>query len=142
MRVFKGKQFSRWAAGEAISDSDLCQAATEAFFGQYDADLGGYLFKKRIARQDGGKSGGFRTILGIRKSDSKRIFFLYGFPKNVRANITSRERSALSANAVDNRREDDGSTQRAGSATQWPSNPVRFRRGARPPFALALEAAS
>lgn len=99
MRVFKGKQFSRWAAGEAISDDDLCQAAAEAFAGQYDADLGGYLFKKRIARTDGGKSGGYRTILGFRKSDSKRIFFLYGFPKNVRANITTRERSALSANA-------------------------------------------
>jgi hypothetical protein len=41
-------------------------AATEAFAGQYDADLGGYLFKKRIARQDGGKSGGYRTILGFR----------------------------------------------------------------------------
>jgi hypothetical protein len=99
MRVFKGKQFSRWATGEAISDDDLCQAAAEAFAGQYDADLGGYLFKKRIARTDGGKSGGYRTILGFRKSDSKRIFFLYGFPKNVRANITTRERSALSANA-------------------------------------------
>ncbi len=99
MRVFKGKQFSRWATGEAISDSDLCQAAAEAFAGQYDADLGGYLFKKRIARQDGGKSGGYRTILGFRKSDSKRIFFLYGFPKNVRANITVKERSALNANA-------------------------------------------
>ena len=99
MRVFKGKQFSRWATGEAISDSDLCQAAAEAFAGQYDADLGGYLFKKRIARQDGGKSGGYRAILGFRKSDSKRIFFLYGFPKNVRANITVKERSALNANA-------------------------------------------
>jgi hypothetical protein len=99
MRVFKGKQFSRWVTGEAISDDDLCQAAAEAFAGQYDADLGGYLFKKRIARSDGGKSGGYRTILGFRKSDSKRIFFLYGFPKNVRANITTRERSALSANA-------------------------------------------
>ncbi len=99
MRVFKGKQFSRWATGEAISDDDLCQAAAEAFAGQYDADLGGYLFKKRIARSDGGKSGGYRTILGFRKSDSKRIFFLYGFPKNMRANITTRERSALSANA-------------------------------------------
>jgi hypothetical protein len=98
MRVFKGKQFSRWATGEAISDDDLCQAAAEAFAGQYDADLGGYLFKKRIARSDGGKSGGYRTILGFRKSDSKRIFFLYGFPKNVRANITTRERNALSAN--------------------------------------------
>lgn len=100
MRVFKGKQFSRWAAGEAIGDADLCQAAAEAFAGQYEADLGGYLFKKRIARQDGGKSGGYRTILGFRKSDSRRIFFLYGFPKNVRANITTKERSALSANAT------------------------------------------
>ena len=99
MRVFNGRQFSRWAVGEAISDADLCQAAAEAFSGQFDADLGGYLFKKRIARQDGGKSGGCRTILGFRRTDSKRIFFLYGFPKNVRANITTRERSALSANA-------------------------------------------
>ena len=99
MRVFKGKQFSRWAAGEAISEADLCQTAAEAFAGQYDADLGGYLFKKRIARQDGGKSGGYRTILGFRKSDSERIFFVYGFPKNARANITSREKTALSADA-------------------------------------------
>jgi hypothetical protein len=38
--------------------------------------------------------------LGFRKSDSKRIFFLYGFPKNARANITARERAALSANAT------------------------------------------
>jgi hypothetical protein len=90
MRAFKGKQFSRWAAAEKISDADLCQV---------EADLGGYLFKKRIARQDGGKSGGYRTILGFRKSNSSRIFFLHGFPKNVRANITVRERSALSANA-------------------------------------------
>jgi hypothetical protein len=55
MRVFKGKQFSRWAAGESIIDSDLCQSAAEAFAGQFDADLGGYLFKQRIARRDGGK---------------------------------------------------------------------------------------
>lgn len=100
MRVFKGKHFSRWTTGEAISDRDLWQAATEAFAGQFDADLGGYLFKMRIARQDGGKSGGYRTILGFRKSDSSRMVFLYGFPKNARANITSRERAALSATAA------------------------------------------
>lgn len=99
MRVFKGKHFSRWAAGESIGDAELCQNAAEAFSGQYEADLGGYLFKKRIARRDGGKSGGYRTILGFRKSDSERIFFLYGFPKNVRATVTARERSALGANA-------------------------------------------
>lgn len=100
MRVFKGRQFSRWAASEAIGDDYLYQAAAEAFVGQYDADLGGYLFKQRIARKDSGKSGGYRTILGFRKSDSSRIFFLYGFPKNARANITARERAALSANAA------------------------------------------
>ena len=100
MRVFNGKHFGRWATGEAISDGDLWQAAAEAFAGQFDADLGGYLFKMRIARQDGGKSGGYRTILGFRKSESSRIFFLYGFPKNARANITSRERAALGANAA------------------------------------------
>jgi hypothetical protein len=99
MRVFKGKHFGRWATGEAISDGDLWQAASEAFAGQFDADLGGYLFKKRIARQDGGKSGGYRTILGFRKSDSSRIVFLYGFPKNAKANITSGERAALGATA-------------------------------------------
>ena len=98
--MFKGKQFSRWAASEAIGDDDLCQAAAEAFAGQFDADLGGYLFKQRIARRDSGKSGGYRTILGFKKSDSSRIFFLYGFPKNALANITTRERAALSTNAV------------------------------------------
>ena len=100
MRVFKGKRFSRWAADEAISDTDLWKAAEEAFAGQVEADLGGYLFKKRIARSGGGKSGGYRTILGFRKSNSERIFFLYGFPKNARANITARERDALSINAA------------------------------------------
>jgi hypothetical protein len=100
MRVFKGKQFNRWASAERITDADLCLAAQEAFSGQFDADLGGYLFKQRIARRDGGKSGGYRTILGFRKSDSTRVFFLYGFPKNVRANITPKERAALSANAA------------------------------------------
>lgn len=100
MRVFKGKLFGRWATTESISDVDLCQAAVEAFAGQVDADLGGYLFKQRIARRDGGKSGGYRTILGFRKSDSSRIFFLYGFPKNARANITAKERAALSATAA------------------------------------------
>jgi len=100
MRVFKGKQFSRWAAAEGISEADLCQAAGEAFAGQFEADLGGYLFKKRISRSGGGKSGGYRTILGFRKANSERIFYLYGFPKNVRANITAREQTALATNAA------------------------------------------
>ena len=100
MRAFKGKAFDRWAAGERLADGDLCTAAAEAFAGQVEADLGGYLFKKRIARTGGGKSGGYRTILGFRKSESERIFFLYGFPKNRRATITAREEMALGAVAA------------------------------------------
>lgn len=64
------------------------------------ADLGGYLFKERLARSGSGKSGGYRTILGFRKTNSDRIFFLYGFPKNARANISTREHVALSTNAT------------------------------------------
>lgn len=100
MRAFKGKRFARWAAEERLLEGDLCEAATEAFLGRVEADLGGYLFKKRIARSGAGKSGGYRTILGFRKGNANRIFFLYGFPKNKRATITAREQAALSVVAA------------------------------------------
>lgn len=95
MRVFLEKTFSRWARKEKLDHDVLCKAAREASAGQFDADLGGYLFKKRIARKGKGKSGGYRAILGFRKENSERVFFLYGFPKSARANISSREQLAL-----------------------------------------------
>lgn len=98
--MFKIKHFSGWSAQDALRDSDLCFAAREAFDGQVEADLGGYLFKKRIRRSGSGKLGGFRTRLGFRKADNTRIFFfLFGFAKNARANIAAREQTALRANA-------------------------------------------
>jgi hypothetical protein len=99
VRVFVGKAFRKWAGSESISDEDLCTAAKEAFDGNVEGDLGGYLFKKRVARTGGGKSGGFRTIIGFRKKKSDRIFFLYGFSKSSRSNITRPEQAALSINA-------------------------------------------
>lgn len=95
MRVFKNRSFSRWARKEKIADAELHAAALEVVAGKVEADLGGYLFKKRIARRGGGKSGGYRTLIGYRKGNSDRMIFLYGFPKNQRANITDREREAL-----------------------------------------------
>lgn len=53
----------------------------------------GLLYKKRIARPGGGKSGGYRTVLSARIGN--RYVFLHGFPKNDKANITSDERKAL-----------------------------------------------
>lgn len=89
------KRFARWARAEGIGDEALCGAAREIAAGVFDADLGGYLFKKRIARKGAGKSGGYRTILGYRKGKSERVIFLYGFAKSERANLDDREREAL-----------------------------------------------
>ncbi|MDF5716035.1 MAG: type II toxin-antitoxin system RelE/ParE family toxin [Rhizonema sp. NSF051] len=61
--------------------------------GLYEADLGGGLFKKRIARSGQGKRSGFRTLIITNKED--RSFFVFGFPKNERSNIDKDEEEAL-----------------------------------------------
>jgi hypothetical protein len=100
MRVFKNKWFNRWARNEGITNMDICTAAKQVTTGDVEADLGGYLFKKRVARAGGGKSAGYRTIVGYKKGNTDRVIFLYGFPKNSRSNITEREREALSTAAA------------------------------------------
>jgi hypothetical protein len=67
--------------------------------GLYEADLGGGLFKKRIARRGQGKSGGFRTMVASNRED--RWVFLYGFAKNERSNISNKEQEALKDFAAD-----------------------------------------
>ena len=61
--------------------------------GLIDADLGGLLYKKRVARPGGGKSGGYRTVLSARIGD--RYVFLHGFAKSEKANISQDEKRAL-----------------------------------------------
>jgi hypothetical protein len=95
MRVFKNKWFNRWARDEKISDAALRKAAEEIVSGKVEADLGGGLFKKRMAKAGTGKSGGYRTIVGYKKPNSERIIFLYAFSKNERANISDKEEAAL-----------------------------------------------
>jgi len=57
--------------------------------GLVDADLGGGLFKKRLARPGGGKSGGYRTILA---ADLRgRWVFLHGFAKSEREDLDDAE---------------------------------------------------
>ena len=96
MRAFKNKWFARWARLEDVPDSALCRAAAEVVAGQVEADLGSCLFKKRLARQGSGKRSGYRVVIGYKKPNSNRIVFLYAFAKNVRANISDKEREALS----------------------------------------------
>jgi hypothetical protein len=47
MSIYKTRLFSRWARGQGLSDSMLCQAVREIREGLYEADLGGSLLKKR-----------------------------------------------------------------------------------------------
>ncbi|WP_372737699.1 type II toxin-antitoxin system RelE/ParE family toxin [Neptunomonas sp.] len=93
MRVFKNKAFNKWAAKEGLSDDVLLAAVDEMARGLVDADLGGHVVKKRVALAGRGKSGGVRTLLAYKVGN--KAFFVYGFAKNVRANIKDEELKAL-----------------------------------------------
>ena len=93
MRVFKNKMFFKWAKSEGLTNPILMKAAKEINQGLIDANLGGNLVKKRIARKGQGKSSGFRTIVVFQKEH--RTIFIYGFPKNQRDNINEQEEKAL-----------------------------------------------
>lgn len=93
MTVLKRREFARWQLGEKLADSALCKAVQEMEEGLIDADLGGCLYKKRIAREGGGKSNGYRTLLSARIG--RHYVFMFGFAKSARANITAEEKKAL-----------------------------------------------
>src|SRR3990172_1336773 len=93
MAIYKTRWFDRWARKQNLSTRSLCEAVREMEAGLVDADLGGGLLKKRIARPGQGKSGGFRTLVATNKGD--RWIFVFGFPKNERGNIDKDEIEAL-----------------------------------------------
>ncbi|MDR1176777.1 MAG: type II toxin-antitoxin system RelE/ParE family toxin [Treponema sp.] len=90
MRIFKVSWFSRFAAKEGIQDGelrDIVNIVLEA--GRADADLGGGVYKVRMARPGEGKSGGYRVIVFFRSGE--RTFFVYGFEKANMANISKKQ---------------------------------------------------
>ncbi|HEY1393150.1 MAG TPA: type II toxin-antitoxin system RelE/ParE family toxin [Methylibium sp.] len=93
MAIYTTRWFDRWARNQGLVASSLCTAVHEMTNGLFDADLGGGLFKKRIARPGQGKSGGYRTLVATNKGN--RWVFMYGFPKNERSNIDKDEEEAL-----------------------------------------------
>lgn len=95
----KTKHFSRWAAKVGLSDAVLKAAIREMQAGLIDADLGGGLIKKRIALPGRGKRGSTRTLLATNQAD--RWIYVYGFEKNEKDNITTKELEALRLLAAD-----------------------------------------
>ena len=93
MRVFMTRWFATWAAAEKLTYSVLASAVVELEQGLVDAELGGQVVKKRIALPGKGKRGGVRALLVFSRGD--RAFFVYGFAKNERDNVSSKELKAL-----------------------------------------------
>lgn len=93
MSVYQTKDFVRFARKERISAKALLRSAADVAQGHFDADLGGSVFKQRVARSGAGKSGGYRTILFFKAG--RHTFFAYGFAKSERANVSTKELRAL-----------------------------------------------
>lgn len=99
IRVFKTRYFSRWMRKTDLTDKLLIRAVDEMARGLVDADLGAGLFKKRVAFPGRGKSGSARVLVATNRGS--RWFFVFGFEKNERANVSPSELVALQDLATD-----------------------------------------
>ena len=97
MRVFKNTWFTRFADKEDITDDELREMVNQLEAGQVGANLGGGVYKIRVARSGEGKSGGYRVIVFFRSEE--RTFYEYGFAKSDRANISRKELKLLKETA-------------------------------------------
>lgn len=93
MHIYKTKSFAKWAKEEKLGDNALVDAIAEMEQGNVDANLGGFVYKKRIPINGRGKRGGLRTIIAYKSQD--RAIFMYGFAKSHKSNLTLEEKFAL-----------------------------------------------
>ncbi len=98
-RIFKTRHFARWMRKTTLTDHALLESVLEMTQGLFDADLGGGVLKKRVALPGRGKSGGVRTLVATRRGTN--WFFVFGFEKNDRANISDVELEGLQILASD-----------------------------------------
>jgi len=89
MKKLMTKHFSKWAAKQKIPKRELTNTLAELAVGNFEANLGGNLYKKRIHFEGHGKSGSGRTILCYKKDD--RAIFVHGFAKNEKSNLSKKE---------------------------------------------------
>ena len=88
-RTFKTKTFNKWMRKTDLKDQDLLFSVAEMEAGLVDADLGGNVYKKRIALPGMGKRAGARTL--VAGKIFRRWFFIFGFVKNEKDSINDDE---------------------------------------------------
>ena len=92
-RILKTRTFDRWLRKTLLSNTALLKAIAGMERGLVDADLGGNVYKKRVALPGRGKSGSTRTLIATNRQN--RWFFMFGFEKNDKENITQAELAYL-----------------------------------------------
>jgi hypothetical protein len=92
-QAFKTRSFAKWASAEGLGDDALAFAVAEIARGLIDARLGGQVVKKRVAFAGRGKRGSARTLVAFKQGDE--AFFIYGFAKSERSNVSDKELQAL-----------------------------------------------
>jgi len=98
-RVFETRSFNRWKKKTELTDKALCKAVSEMADGLCGVELGGNVFKKRVALPGRGKSGSTRTLIATNLGDL--WFFMFGFEKSEKDNITRKEKEVLQLTASD-----------------------------------------
>lgn len=83
------RHFSKWTKKQNLGNKELSKALDEIENGQFEADLGGHILKKRIRFQGKGKRTSGRTIICYKKED--RALFIHGFAKNEKSTLSPRE---------------------------------------------------
>jgi len=93
LKLFKFPWFSHFARKEHISDVALRQVADQLESGLFEADLGGGVYKKRLARPGRGKSAGYRLIIFFKRDGL--TFFVYAYAKSRQENILASDLAAF-----------------------------------------------
>ncbi len=89
MRRLLTENFSKWASKQNISFKELIKVFVEVESGNFEARLGGNIYKKRIRIEGRGKRGGYRIIVCYKRED--RAIFIHGFAKNEKSNLSPKE---------------------------------------------------
>lgn len=93
MSLYKTRPFSRLARKYGLSDEALKKAVAEMRRGIIHANLGGNVYKQRVALAGCGKSGASRVIIAANLQD--RWIFIHCFLKKDQANISRDEEAAF-----------------------------------------------
>ena len=97
LTIVETPQFLRRAAEIGLDEAERNELITLlATDPEAGVSLGGGLWKMRVARMGGGKSGGYR-VLHFYRADDMPLFLLSAFAKNEQANISAAEKKELIA---------------------------------------------